>query len=275
MNLRIPVSAPSKCDLCAIHHRSICGIADTPLQAELSRISHIRTFSAGETVLAESESAGIVGNVVSGVLRMVKTMADGRQQIVGLLLPSDMFGRVFADDSRFAVEAATDVTLCCFERAAFEHLLRHNRDLEHNILLSVLDELDAARDWMVLLGCQTVLERVATFMIILHRRVDNQGCSRVTDRGPPCVALPISRRDMATYLGTTVETISRTIQSMVRKGVIRIVDPRTFEIVKLDALIAMSGREEFRDYDSDPRDRPQPRSEAGRPHLSVLTGKSR
>lgn len=120
-----------------------------------------------------------------------------------------------------------------------------------------------------------MVERIATFMIILYRRVDNQGCGRVTDRGPACVAVPISRRDMATYLGTTVETISRTIQFMAREGVIRIVDPRTFEIVKLDALIAISGREEFRAYGSDAPDRPPPRSDVARPHLSVLTGKSR
>ena len=245
MNASAPVKAASKCDLCAIHHRSICGVVDAQLQEELGRISHMRTFSMGETVLAESEQAGIVGNVVSGALRMVKTMADGRQQIVGLLLPSDMFGRVFSTDSLFAVEAATDVILCCFNRPAFESLLTKNRDLEHNMLLSVLDELDAARDWMLLLGCQSILERVATFLIILHRRVDNQGCGRQTDQAKPFVAVPISRRDVATYLVTTVETISRTVQLLARKGVIRILDPQHFEVLRRDRLVAMSGRLEF------------------------------
>lgn len=264
MNGRIPVKTPSKCDLCVIHHRSICGVVDARLQEEIGRISHTRTFSAGETVLAESEQAGIVGNVVSGVLRMVKTMADGRQQIVGLLLPSDMFGRVFSTDSPFAIEAATDVTLCCFDRPAFERLLMKNRDLEHNMLLSVLDELDAARDWMLLLGCQSVLERVATFLIILHRRVDNQGCGRRADQAKPCLAVPIGRRDMATYLGTTVETISRTIRLMARKGVIRIIDPQHFEVLRRDRLVTMSGRQEFATGYSD-TDVLSRRLEAGRP----------
>lgn len=244
MNASPSIKVPSKCDLCTIHNRSICNVMDGKMQEELGRISHLRKISAGETVLAESESAAIVGNVVSGVLRMVKTMADGRQQIVGLLLPSDMFGRVFSANSNFAIEAATDATLCCFDRPSFERLVRLNPVLEHNMLLSILDELDAARDWMLLLGCQTVSEKVATFLIILQRRIENQGCRHHTDP-KPLVTVPISRRDMATYLGTTVETISRTIQLMSRKGIIRILDSQHFELLRRDRLIEISGRQEF------------------------------
>lgn len=101
------VQLPQKCDLCPIQHRSVCAAAGGRIRSELNRISHRRTFSAGETIVGEADEAGIVGNVVRGVLRMVRTMADGRQQIVGLLFPSDMFGRVFASHSRYAIEAAT------------------------------------------------------------------------------------------------------------------------------------------------------------------------
>jgi Cyclic nucleotide-binding domain len=98
-------------------------ISGSELQKEIGSISRIRHVRAGETILAESAPSNIVGNVVSGALRLVKTLSDGRQQIVGLLLPSDMFGRVFASSSRFAVEAATDAVLCCFDRSAFEVIL--------------------------------------------------------------------------------------------------------------------------------------------------------
>jgi CRP/FNR family transcriptional regulator len=111
------------------------------------------------------------------------------------------------------------------------------------VLLSTLDELDAARDWMVLLGCQTVLERVAAFLIIVRRRMMKMASDEWMPG--PYISVPIGRRDMATYLGTTVESISRTIRAMARKGVIRIVDSQNFEIVHWSRLVALSGREEF------------------------------
>lgn len=240
------VQLPLKCDLCPILHRSVCAAAGGRLRTEFNRIAHRRTFAAGETIVGEAEEAGIVGNVVRGVLRMVRTMADGRQQIVGLLFPSDMFGRVFATHSRYAIEAATDVELCCFDRGAFEALLVANPDVEHEVLLSTLDELDAARDWMVLLGCQSVMERVAAFLLIVRRRMMKMASDEWMPG--PHISVPIGRRDMATYLGTTVESISRTVRFMARKGVIRIIDPQNFEVVRWDRLVALSGREEL-DFD--------------------------
>jgi CRP/FNR family transcriptional regulator, anaerobic regulatory protein len=234
-----------RCSNCAVRHTSVCGLADDESQKELNRISHVRTFAAGETILAEDEKSFMVGNVVSGVLRMSKTTLDGRQQIVGLLFPSEMFGRVFSDRSSFAIEAATDVTLCCFERNAFERLLTRKPLLEHQMLLMTLDELDAARDWMLLLGAQTVLERLASFMMILIRRSMRQKSSSAEDGGALTLTIPISRRDLATYIGTTVETISRKIQHLSRKRTIKIIDPRHFEILNYGQLVRMSGREDI------------------------------
>lgn len=245
MALSAPATLETKCDRCAIRHVSICGAADFDAQNELNRASHTRTFLAGETITAEGEEPGIVGNVVSGVLRMSKTMADGRQQIVGLLFPSDMFGRVFSHESNFAIEAATDVTLCCFDKPAFERIILKNPQIEHEILLSTLDELDAARDWMMLLGCQTVLERLASFMIIIVHRTFKQNDRHCPAPEPLFLTIPVSRRDMATYLGTTVETISRKIQYMARKKVIRILDPKHFEITNSGQLGRLSGREDL------------------------------
>jgi CRP/FNR family transcriptional regulator, anaerobic regulatory protein len=236
---------PARCSNCAVRHTSVCGLADDESQKELNRISHVRTYTAGETIIAEDEKSFMVGNVVSGVLRMSKTMLDGRQQIVGLLFPSEMFGRVFSDRSSFAVEAATDVTLCCFERNAFERLLAKKPVLEHQMLLMTLDELDAARDWMLLLGAQTVLERLVSFMLILIRRSQRQKSPGASDGEAFTLTIPISRKDLATYIGTTVETISRKVQHLSRKRTIRIIDPRHFEILNYGQLVRMSGREDI------------------------------
>ncbi|MDN2568297.1 Crp/Fnr family transcriptional regulator [Aquibium sp. A9E412] len=245
MNAFVQMKPLTTCERCSVHQRALCGAADPQLQAEFERLSHIRTFRAGETVVGETEEAGFVGNVVSGVLRAQKTMADGRQQIVGLLMPSDMFGRVFARTSQVGIEAATDATLCCIDRHAYEALLARHPELEHRMLLAVLDELDAARDWMLLLGCQSVPERIASFLLILCRRMRNRGCRHGSADGRFILGVPISRRDMAAYLGTTVETISRIVHEMARRRILRIIHPQTFEVLDHARLVDMAGREEL------------------------------
>lgn len=222
---------------------SICADLSAGAKQELSRLARIRTYSAGETVLAESEEIRFVGNVVSGVLRMQKTLHDGRQQIVGLLLPSDVLGRVFSQTSHVAIEAATDVTLCSYNRASFQALFARFPELEHRMLMAISHELDAAQDWMLLLATQTVTERIATFLLILRKK----SAASARACGPSFVEVPISRRDMAAYLGTTVESISRSIQQMARSGVIRILDPQHFEIADPQRLVFLSGHdiEEF------------------------------
>ena len=239
-NLRRPMG----CD-CAIHNRMLCGNSDPDLRDELRRLSSIRQFRKGQTIQSDDELPQIVGNVVAGVLRMRKTLIDGRQHIVGLLVPTDMFGRVFSGPARFAIEAATDATLCCFERKALENLLSRHPELEHGLMLSVLDELDAAREWILLLGGHTVRERVATFLLIFARRWPNLGCPRDESGMPYEVTVPVSRRDMAQYLGTRDETLSRVIQGMARDGIISLRGHDTFVIVDLDALAEASGNAEF------------------------------
>jgi CRP/FNR family transcriptional regulator len=211
---------------------------DAALRDELVRIAHVRGFSAGETIVGEGEESGLVGTVISGVLRVQKTMPDGRQQIVGLLFAPNLFGRVFSRVSPVAIEAATDCRLCCFSRVAFESFLARHPAVEHDVMLAVLDELDAAQEWMLLLGCQAVQEKVASFLLMVLRQADAGG----PRRRQRMVIVPVSRHDMAVYLGTTAETISRTIQDFARRGVLRIINPQRFEVLDETRLARLSGR---------------------------------
>ncbi len=237
-NERPAPSEPNR--ICGSEPNSICAVTDGALLERIRGICRLRTFAAGETILEEGRESTLVGTVASGVLKMSKTMADGRQQIVGLLMPPDMFGRVYAMQGNVCIEAATEAVLCTFERKAFEQLIGEYPELEHRILVSVLDELDAAREWMLLLGCQTVQERIATFILMLARRGHTRASAPA---GRYRVTVPVRRKDLAAFLGTTPETISRTIQNTARRGIIRIIDSRCFEVVQHDELVAMSGRE--------------------------------
>jgi CRP/FNR family transcriptional regulator, anaerobic regulatory protein len=230
---------PINCAKCASHSCSICADLAPAAKTELARMARMRSYRAGETVLAEADEIGFVGNVVTGVLRLQKTLPDGRQQIVGLMHPSDMFGRVFSRTSHVAIEAATDAMVCCYNRASFEHLFERFPELEHRMLAAMSRELDAAQDWMLLLATQSVPERLATFLLLLRKKAMASG-----ELGPAAmVDIPISRRDMAAYLGTTVESISRAVQQMARSGIIQIGGSQRFEILDLQRLIVLSSHD--------------------------------
>jgi CRP/FNR family transcriptional regulator, anaerobic regulatory protein len=231
---------PIAFDRCQGLRCSSCRELDAPLKHELARISRIRKFRAGETIIGELDEIDFVGHVVAGVLRLEKMLLDGRQQIVGLLFPGNMFGRPFARSSAVSIEAASDVTLCCRDKASFESLVSRYPELEHRMLLGLMRELDMSQEWLLLLGRQTVLERVAAFLVILW----NGGkASAPMSRVKPRVTVPISRKDVAAYLGTTVETISRSVQELARGRVIRIINPQDFEILDPDRLLHLSGKE--------------------------------
>ena len=234
-----------KCQNCLIHKTGICNFVDGATHLELKRYSHFRSYAEGETVFSEGVETGIVGHVVSGTLKLVSALADGRQHIVGLIQAGEMFGRVFDGNSPFAIEAATDATLCCFEQRVFDTIVVRNPKLEQELLLVTLDELDAARDWIMLLGCQHVIERVATFLLLVLRHQNQIANAHTKQPAPPIVTFPINRRDIAAYLGTTTETISRSLHTLAQQGMIRIVDHQSFEITQVKALTELAGREDI------------------------------
>jgi CRP/FNR family transcriptional regulator len=230
-----------KCENCSINNRAICRAAPKKAIEELNRISHIKNITKGQTIIAQGESSEIVGNVVSGIVKVLSSFEDGRQQIVGLMFPSDFFGRVFDTQSKFSYEAATDVTVCTMARLDFENLLTRYPEIEHELLVAILDELDAMREWLALIHCRTTMQRVATFLQILANRDGNHDCRDPEVHGNLHISLPISRRDIATYLGTTPETLSRNIQSLSRQKIIRLVNARQFEIIDPARLTKFAG----------------------------------
>lgn len=230
-----------KCEQCAVYHRSICRAASGEAMQELCRLSHIREFEKGKVIVAQGDDADIVGNVVSGVVKLTNMSMSGQQNIVGLLFPSDFFGRAYSETSRFSYEAATDVTLCSLGRHAFEGFIARHPEVEHALLLNTLDELDAAREWAAMTSCHTTMQRVATFLFILSQRSDNRFCNSGDKIPHPVIALPIGRRDIAAYLGTTPETLSRNLQTLVRKKIIRPIDTNHFELVNPSGLVELTG----------------------------------
>ncbi len=209
----------------------------------LSEIAHRRKYAAGQMIMSDEEPVTFFANVISGTIKLTKTIADGRQQIVGLLFPPDFLGRTFSRNNPYFAEAASDVEVCTYPNEAFERLVDIYPELKHRLFERTLDELDAARDWMVLLGRKTAEEKVASFLLLLARRSVMADCSRQGSVSATQFDLSLRRADMADYLGLTIETISRQLTRLKTAGTINMVDARTIKVPDISTLAEAAGQE--------------------------------
>lgn len=230
---------PLACDSCAVRDRSICSTLSRDEIKQLNAISKFKTFEPGQQVLRDGEQQEFFATVVDGVIKLAKSMGDGRQQIVGLQFPSDFLGRPMRRTSPYDAIAATHVTLCMFSRARFEALARSCPSLEHRLLAHTLDELDAAQDWLLLLGRKTAFEKVATLLRQMAQRHLNGTGQRRSLPGPDGVLsfdLPLTRGEMADFLGLTIETVSRQLTRLKAGGIISLDWGRRISILNFDGL---------------------------------------
>lgn len=180
-----------------------------------------------------------VASVVVGVATLSQTMEDGRTQMVGLLLPSDFIGRPGREIAPYNVNAVSDVTVCCFRKRPFESLLVSTPHVGQRLLEMALDELDAAREWMLLLGRKTAREKIASLIAIIARR--DQELKAALPDGQMSVELPLTREAMADYLGLTLETVSRQVSALKKDGVIQLEGKRKVLIPDMDVLLEETG----------------------------------
>lgn len=235
----------SACATCAIRHRAVCGALKDRELATLSRMGRFKRYSTGEMILADGEPTTFFANIVSGVVRLDKTSADGRQQTVGLLFAPDFLGRAYADHNPYFAHAACDVMVCQFPHEAFERLMHHNNGLEHRMFQKTLNELDAARDWMFLLGRKTAKEKVATLVHMIASRHSHIGCTPQIGLHEAQFQLPLTRADMAMFLGLTIETVSRQLSALNKAGTIRLISGREVAVPDLSTLALTAGLDDI------------------------------
>lgn len=219
------------------NHQNILNAAPPEAVAEINDMSKTYTYKKGQVIIDEGDENTIVGNVIDGIVKISNAFTDGRQQVLGLLFPSDFLGRVFQKRLRFSYEAATDVSVCLISRYKFEDILSRYPEVEHQMLKAALSEIDAMREWIALIYCRTSVQRLTTFLYILYQRLPNQSGNVLGGNGNPVITLPMGRRDVADYLGFTPETLSRNLRSLARKEVINIIEPNRFEVLDVARLI--------------------------------------
>lgn len=220
---------------------TVMGPLDPVALADLTRMSEIRNVKAGEVLMADAQRPAHLGFVLEGVLGMRKVLVDGRAHIIGLLVPTDVYGRLSPRPVAFQVEALTDSKVLCIAQAPLEKFLTGHVEIGRRFLTRALDELDALREWILLLGARKISTRVASFLVILGRRSLRSLADGVQDKTALRVNIPIPRANLAEHLGTTVESLSRALRELQHDGVIEMVDPYNVKILDMNGLLHLAG----------------------------------
>ena len=231
---------PEECSQCPIRHRAVCARCEPDELQRLDEIKYYRSYECGQTAVWAGDRMDFVGSVVSGIATLTQTMEDGRRQMVGLLLPGDFIGRPGRSTASYDVVAASGLVMCCFRRKPFEEMLAQTPHIGQRLLEMTLDDLDAAREWMLVLGRKTAREKIASLLAIIGRR--NAALHLAgNDGGPVVFDLPLTREAMADYLGLTLETVSRQMSALRRDGVIELQGKRHVTVPDFDRLLIEAG----------------------------------
>ena len=203
------LSASPDCEQCPIRHRAVCARCESDELEQLEQIKYYRKFEAGQSIVWAGDRMDFVGR-------------PGRKS------------------GAYDVVATTDVVMCCFRRAPFEDMMTRTPHIAQRLLEMTLDELDAAREWMLVLGRKTAREKIASLLSIIARRDATLNMRNGTS-GQIVFDLPLTREAMADYLGLTLETVSRQISALKRDGVIELEGKRHVTVPDMARLMDEAG----------------------------------
>lgn len=218
------------CAACAVRSLTVCAPLNPAGLAEVEALSTTLVLAPGQQLFSEGDPAGHVFNVTGGTLKIYKLLPDGRRQVTGFLFTGDFLGLANQESYAYSAEAVTEVRLCRFQRRQLDGLLERRPEMERGLLTRASHELAEAQEQMLLLGRKTAKERVASFLLLLARRARQRGGSAEP------LPVPMSRTDIADYLGLTTETVSRTVTRLKTEGLIRLLPNSQVSLSNVPAL---------------------------------------
>lgn len=216
------------CFDCAVRELAVCGVLESAALRAFKEGGPTVHYDSGDTVVFEADQAANVYSLTSGLLRLSKLLPDGRRQIAGFLFPGDFLGITMEEEHAFTAEAVAPSTLCKFPRRQFDDFIARHPALERRLYAVAAHELAAARQQLVLLGRKTATERIASFLLML--------AGRCHMRASDDISFPMSRADIADYLGLRIETVSREISALKVARVIQLTGRQSFRILDRERL---------------------------------------
>ena len=220
------------CAHCLARRGTICSALPDDDLAGLFALAATESVPAGQWLVEPGDPASTVFILRSGHAHVSRITRDGKRQILSFLFPGDFFGFTYESSYVYGAHAASDVAICRIARAAFDDYVAAHPHLDRRIRVQLTRLLDSAQELIFTLGRKTAVERVASFLWYLHYRQSKLGMS-----GPRQVAaIPMSRADIADFLGLTSESVSRALTQLRQDGLIRLPAPDTAEILDMQKL---------------------------------------
>jgi len=207
-----------KCLTCSAKAHSFCKCIVQDKLSDFSKISSQKKFKDGSYIFLQGEKNNYFYNLVKGNVKIFKVFDDGRIQIVGFLYPGDFFGLYTSKNFSYTAECIGEVTCCIFNHKDLDAYLDKNTELTKHLLHMTTNELTLMQDRVAVIGRLRARERIINFFL----NISSQR-KRIGWQDNPIV-LPMTRNEMADYLGLTVETVSREISKLKSEQIIKMID---------------------------------------------------
>lgn len=192
--------------------------------------SHVSTADAGHTLFCEGDDADFVYEVLEGVVRTSKVLCDGRRQVLTFAYPGDIVGLSHDQIYHSDCDAVSGVKVRVFRKNAYNASYQNEPGLCDQFMRYATAEVNNMQDHFLMLGRKSAVEKVASFLLVLLDRVgEKNGCCT-------CFDLPMSRSDIADFLGLTIETISRTLTRLRKENIIELPDPHRVCVTSVGGL---------------------------------------
>ncbi len=222
------------CGACSVRSLTVCAVLEPEELRRLADIVQSARFEPGHTIFAEGDAADALYSVTAGTVKLYKLLPDGRRQITGFLVTGDFLGLALNGSYTCTAETVTGCSLCRYPRRKIEALLEEYPKMQRRLFSLVSNELAAAQDQMLLLGRKTAKEKICSFLLLLSQRLARRGCKE----NP--IYVPMSRADIADYLGLTTETVSRTVTQLKTAGTISLQEGNKILIADMDTIYDMA-----------------------------------
>ena len=225
------------CERCAGAVKGLCHTLDDVDQAALSAASTTLRLPARSAVFREGDRAAAVFTLVDGAAKLLRSLPDGRQQIIGFRFPGDFIGYTARDRYPCDAELVTDSTVCRLDRARLESMSRHCAPLSHRLLALCAEDLASAQEQLGAMAQRSAEGRVAAFLLMLRAAARRNGQPGIA------LSLPMPRADIGDYLGLTIESVSRVFAALRREGLLREPSRGQVTLTDLAALESLAGAE--------------------------------
>ena len=210
-----------RCDVCAVRNRAACAALDEDERRELAKLGHHRSLGRGESFFTAGDENALSATLIKGVLKISAFDREGTEHIVALIHPAGFAGELFAPSAHYDVVALTNCELCVFPRVEYEKALQRFPALGRALLRRSSEALTESRELLAAVSGRTASQRVAGFLLSLARAANDTECHSATD-----FDLVLTRGEIASLLGLTIETVSRQFSKLEKDGVIRRRAPR-------------------------------------------------